>query len=63
MLGSPLKSNMNEKVNIEAINLYIYKEYFLLEPNMKITGMTSMLRIDRKTQDIVQLSKWHCMYF
>lgn len=55
MLGLTLGSTESVGVNIEAINISIYKDYFIVSAVQKITGITSKIKIDRKTQDILQL--------
>jgi hypothetical protein len=57
MLGTTLGNTESIGVNIEAVSISIYKDYFIVSANQKITGITSKIRIDRKTQDIFQLGK------
>jgi hypothetical protein len=57
MLGLTFGSTENVGVNIEAINISIYKDYFIVSANQKLTGITSQLKIDRRTHDILQLGR------
>lgn len=42
--------------NLEFITLYVYEDKFLLEPNVKATGINTNLTIDRRKQDMEEIS-------
>lgn len=41
--------------NIEAMSVFVYPQYFLITANQKTTGITSQIKIERQTRNIIQL--------
>ena len=57
MLGISLGGNVPQGVNIQAVTIWIYKTYFLAAGDKGITGISSKIKIDRKTNEMSQLGK------
>lgn len=42
--------------NIEAITVYVYPQFFWLTANSQLTGISSQIKIEKHTRNIIQLS-------